>query len=216
VDAISLSVLAAPSEYGADIVCGDAQPLGNHMHYGGGLCGFIASRDTPEYVAEYPSILVSMAPGLHEHEWGFGWSSMERTSFDKREAARDFIGTTQWLWGITAAVYLSLMGPLGMQELGVGVMQKSAYAMQLLARIPGVRAPALGSSHFKEFVVNFDGTHRSVADINHALLQRGIFGGKDLTTEFPALGSSALYCVTEIHTQGDLERLATTLEEVLQ
>ncbi len=216
VDAISLSVLAAPSDYGADIVCGDAQPLGNHMHYGGGLCGFIASRDSANYVAEYPSILVSMASGQQTNEFGFGWSTMERTSFDKRDTARDFIGTTQWLWGITAAVYLSLMGPRGMQELGEGVMQKSAYAMHLLDRIDGVQAPALGSSHFKEFVVNFDGTHRSVAEINQALLDRGIFGGKDLTTEFSALGSSALYCVTEIHTRADLERLATTLEEVLR
>src|SRR5207237_7640238 len=139
VDACSLGILAAPSDYGADIVCGDAQALGNHMHYGGGLCGFIASRDTAEYVAEYPNILVSMAPGLQAGEWGFGWSTMERTSFDKREAARDFTGTTQWLWGITAAVYLSLMGPEGMRELGETLMQKSVYAMDRLSKIAGVR-----------------------------------------------------------------------------
>jgi glycine cleavage system P protein (glycine dehydrogenase) subunit 1 len=215
VDACSLGVLSAPSDYGADIVCGDAQALGNHMHYGGGLCGFIASRDAPEYVAEYPSILVSMVPGTHEGEWGFGWSTMERTSFDKRESARDFTGTTQWLWGITAAVYLSLMGPDGMRELGETLMQKAAHAMELLDRIPGVRAPVLASAQFKEFVVNFDGTHKTVAEINRGLRERGIFGGKDLSTEFPELGQSALYCVTEIHTRNDLERLADMLEEII-
>ena len=60
------------------------------------------------------------------------------------------------------------------------------------------------SGFFKEFVVNVDGTGKSVAAINKALLKRGIFGGLDLSTAFPELGSSALYCVTELHTQDDL------------
>ncbi len=54
VDPISLGVLASPAEYGADIACGEAQPLGISMYAGGGSCGFIASRDEERYVAEYP------------------------------------------------------------------------------------------------------------------------------------------------------------------
>ena len=77
VDAISLGVLAAPADYGADIVVGEAQPLGMHMLYSGGLCGFIASRDEAAYVAEYPYLMVSIAPGRTEGEWGFGWAAME-------------------------------------------------------------------------------------------------------------------------------------------
>ena len=61
VDPISLGVLAPPSDYGADIVVGNAQPLGVHMHYGGGLFGFIASRDEERYISEYPSWLISIA-----------------------------------------------------------------------------------------------------------------------------------------------------------
>jgi len=55
-----------------------------------------------------------------------------------------------------------------------------------------------------------------VAEINKALLARGIFGGKDLTREFPQLGNSALYCVTEVHTQDDINRLVDMLKEVLR
>jgi glycine dehydrogenase subunit 1 len=215
VDAISLGVLAAPSDYGADIVVGEAQPLGVHMLYSGGLCGFIASRDEPEFVAEYPYLMVSIAPGRTEGEWGFGWSTMERTSYDRRETSPDFAGTTQWLWGITAAVYLSLLGPQGLKEVGEGIIQRSHYAMQRLDAIPGVRAPLLQAPHFKEFVVNFDGTGLSVAEVNRRLRARGIFGGHDLSWEFPALGQSALYCVTEAHTQADIDRLANTLAEVI-
>ncbi|MGD9713651.1 MAG: aminomethyl-transferring glycine dehydrogenase, partial [Thermomicrobiales bacterium] len=89
VDAITLGVLAAPADYGADIVVGEAQALGVHMLYSGGLCGFIASRDEPEFVAEYPYLMVSIAPGRTAGEWGFGWAAMERTSYDLREASPD-------------------------------------------------------------------------------------------------------------------------------
>jgi glycine dehydrogenase subunit 1 len=54
-----------------------------------------------------------------------------------------------------------------------------------------------------------------VKDINKRLLALGIFGGKDLTQDFPELGASALYCVTEIHTQADLERLTAALKKVI-
>jgi glycine dehydrogenase subunit 1 len=87
--------------------------------------------------------------------------------------------------------------------------------MRRLNEIPGVRAPHFDAAHFKEFVVNFDGTGKRVADINRELRRRGIFGGHDLSQERPELGQSALYCVTEIHTQADLDRLANTLREVV-
>ena len=57
VDPISLGVIAPPSHYGADIVCGDIQSLGIHMNYGGGCGGFIATRDEEKFVMEYPSRL---------------------------------------------------------------------------------------------------------------------------------------------------------------
>ena len=64
-------------------------------------------------------------------------------------------------------------------------------------------------------MVNFDETGKSVKDINKALLKYNIFGGKDISPEFPELGSSALYCVTEMHSQDDIKRLASALKEVL-
>ena len=57
------------------------------------------------------------------------------------------------------------------------------------------------SAHFKEFVVDFNDTGKTVRQINSTLLQKGIFGGKDLSQDFPELGQSALYCITEIHTK---------------
>jgi len=215
IDGISLGVLATPAEYGADLVVGEVQPFGVHMQYSGGLCGFIASRDDPAYLNEYHYLMVSIAPGTTPGEFGFGWSTMERTSYDKREHSRDFGGTTQWLWGITAAVYLSLLGPQGLREVGEGILQRAHYAARKLSAIGGVRAPAFGAAHFKEFVVNFDGTGKTVCEINAALRQRGIFGGHDLSVFHPELGQSALYCVTEVQSQADIDRLAAALQEVV-
>lgn len=216
VDPISLGILAPPVEYGADIVCGDIQPLGMHMQFGGGHAGFIATRDEEKYVAEYPSRLFGIAPTSVEGEYGFGDVFYGRTSFALREKGKEFVGTATALWGITAGVYLALMGPQGMQEIGEGVMQRSHYAMLRLSKINGVEAPVFQSTHFKEFVVNFEDTGKTVAEINKALLRHKIFGGKDLTKEFPELENSALYCVTEVHTKDDIDRLASALKEVVE
>jgi glycine dehydrogenase subunit 1 len=216
VDPISLGVINPPVEYGGDIACGDIQPLGIHMLYGGGHGGFIATKDEQRFVMEYPSRLFGVAPTVVEGEYGFGDVAYERTSFASREWGKEWVGTAAALWGITAGVYLALMGPQGMVEIGEGIMQRIRYAMKKIVIIPGIKIPFEETHHFREFVVNFDSTGKTVAVINQALLAQGIFGGKDLSGEFPELGQSALFSITEVHTQADIDRLVATLEEVVR
>ncbi|MDA0230927.1 MAG: aminomethyl-transferring glycine dehydrogenase subunit GcvPA [Proteobacteria bacterium] len=215
VDPLSLGVLAAPGDYGADIVCGQIQPLGIHMYAGGGCGGFIASRDEERFVSEYPMILMSIAPGAEEGDIGFAWSTMQRTSYDKRHDSEDYAGTTQWLWGIGAAVYLSLMGPRGMEEVGSGILQRTRYAAERINKLNGISVAHLDCAFFKEFIIDFTDSGKSVAEVNAALLAKDIFGGKDLSGEFPEFGQSALYCVTEIHGKKEIDRLVDSLAEVL-
>jgi glycine dehydrogenase subunit 1 len=218
VDPSSLGVLEPPSHYGADIVCGDLQPLGVHMNFGGGLAGFVATRDDPRFVREIPYRIFGLAHTTVDGEYGFGDVAFERTSFMVREApteSREFVGTAAALWGIVAGVYLSLMGPRGMWELGKGILQRSKYAMKRLSEIEGVRAPRFKAPHFKEFVVDFNETRMRVEEINKRLLSHGIMGGADLSRDFPELGQSALYCVTEVHTKEDIDRLHDALEEIV-
>jgi glycine dehydrogenase subunit 1 len=214
-DPISLGVINPPVEYGADIVCGDIQALGMHMWYGGGHGGYIASRDEEKYVMEYPSRLFGISSTVVEGEYGFGDVAYERTSFALREEGKEWVGTAAALWGITAGVYLALMGPQGMVEIGTGILQKTAYAIKRLKQVPGVKARFRGT-HFREFVLDFNQTGKTVEAINKMLLDQGIFGGKDLSQEFPGLGQCALYAVTEIHSQADIDRLAASLQEVLK
>ena len=84
----------------------------------------------------------------------------------------------------------------------------------MLGELEGVRV-VFPEGFFKEFVVDFDDTGKTVAEINRGLRAHRIFGGKDLSRELPELGQSALYCVTEVHTADDVDRLAAALEEVI-
>jgi glycine dehydrogenase subunit 1 len=154
--------------------------------------------------------LVSLATTAVQGEYGFGQALYERTSYMARENAKDWVGTTTALWGITAAVYMSLLGPQGMRELGETIIQKSNYTASLLDDIRGVEIPYRG--FFKEFPVKFS---KPVKEVNKALQGYKIFGGKDLSLEYPELGESALFCVTEMHSLDMIEKLESAVREVL-
>jgi len=211
-DPISLGVIAPPSQYGATIACGDFHPLGIPMVAGGGQGGFIATHDDMKYISEFKDLMFGITQTTTEGEYGFGEVLYERTSYGSREKGKEFTGTSTGIWAITAAVYLSLMGPKGMEETGRTNMQMSQYAAKELSKIKGVRLK-FQSPFFKEFVLNFDKTSKSVSKINKALLRHKIIGGKDLSKELPELGQSALYCVTEAKTMDDVQRLVVALKK---
>lgn len=212
-DPISLGAIAPPAQYGATFACGDFQPLGVHMHCGGGQGGFIATGSDMKYINEYTDLMFGLTETVKEGEYGFGEVLFDRTSYGSREKGKEFTGTTTGLWAITAGVYLALMGPRGMEEIGQAIMQKSQYAAKGISELKGV-GPVFGGPFFKEFLVNFDDTGKSVQEINKALLDHEIFGGKDISTEFPEFGQSALFCVTEVKTKEDIDRLVHALEKV--
>ena len=215
VDPCSLGILEPPADYGADIVCGDIQGLGIHMNFGGGCAGFIATRDEERFIVQYPTYLYGITATTDGHGYGWGRALNWRTSHGSREKANEYMGTTAALWAITAGVYLALMGPQGMRDLGETILFRANYARRLLGNIDCVKTDVLKSHIFKEFLVNFDATGMSVRDINRALLQFGIFGGKDLSEDFPHLGQVALYCVTEVTTARDIEKLAYALPKII-
>ncbi len=186
------------------------------MNYGGGQGGFMATRDEEKFVMEFPSRLFGIAPTVVEGEYGFGDVAYDRTSFGHhRHEGKEYVGTQTALWGITAGVYLATMGPQGMFELGQTILQKSQYAVKRLSEIENVEGSSFNSVFFKEFVVDFNKTGKTVEQINKMLKEKGIFGGKDLSKDFPQLGQSALYCVTEIHTKSDIDQLINALKECL-
>jgi len=214
-DVASLGVMESPANYGADIVCGDIQPLGMHIQFGGGCAGFIATRQEEEYIQQFPTYFYGITTTQNPGEYGWGRALNYRCSHGSREKANEYFGTETGLWAITAAVYMATLGPQGMRELGETIVQRCNYAIKALSGIPGVKANAFGGANFQEFVVNFDESGKTVAEINKALLECKIFGGKDLSGYFPELGQSALYCITETTTAAEIDNLAEALKKIV-
>lgn len=213
-DPSSLGIAEPPADYGADISCGEIQPLGIHMSFGAGLGGYLATRQEEKYVMNYPHHLHNIFKNS-KGQFGYARALPERTSYYVRDKGVEYLGTCVGLWTVTAAVYLALMGPEGMRELGENILYESNYAQRKLAGLKGVTLPYAASHSFMEFVLNLDGTGKSVAEVNKALLARHIFGGYDLSREMPQLGQSMLVCVTEKTALSDIDKLADALAEIL-
>ena len=213
-DPASLGIISAPADYGADIACGDIQPLGIHMSYGGGLGGYLATRQEEQYVMNYPHHLYSIFKNS-KGEFGYARALPERTSYYVREKAVEYLGTCVGLWAVTAAVYLAVMGPEGMKEMGENILYKCNYAQKKLETVEGIRLPYKESRGFMEFVINVDGTGKTVAEINKELLKYRIFGGYDLSRQMPSMGQSMLVCVTEKTDFSDIDTLAEALKKIL-
>jgi glycine dehydrogenase subunit 1 len=213
-DPISLGILKPPREYGATITCGDIQPLGMHMNGGGGQAGFIATKDDMKYIKEFKDLMYGITETVEKGEYGFANVLFDRTLYGSREKGVEYSGTGNAIWGITAAVYLSLLGKKGIKEVGQLIRQMAIYTAKQISEIDNVEL-VFESPLFKEFVINFDKTKKSVSQITNKLLDHKIFMGKDLSQEFPELGQSALFCVTECKTKSEIDYLKNALLKVI-
>lgn len=202
-DPVSLGYLAPPSSWGADIVCGDIQSLGVGLHYGGGNGGFIAAHDEAEFVFEFPSRLFGLSPTVEPGEIGFTDVAYERTSLARREEGNEWVGTAASLWAITAGVYLSLMGPGGMRDLGETVAGLTRYAKDSVASLPGFAVPHLDSANWREFVIVHE--RLSAEQLRAMMLERGFHAGVDLGQFFEGRAGQLLVSITEQHTTEDID-----------
>nr|MDO8132905.1 aminomethyl-transferring glycine dehydrogenase subunit GcvPA [Candidatus Njordarchaeum guaymaensis] len=215
VDPTSLGVLRPPGDYGADIAIGEGQPLGNHMNFGGPLLGIFSCRDDQKVIRQMPGRIVGMTTTLDGNETGFVLTLQTREQHIRREKATSNITSNEALCALAASAYCSLLGAKGLKELGETILTHSNYAIKKLGEIKGLKVPVLESSHFKEFTLNTDQSRKSISDLNKKLLASGIQGGHPINNEFPEFGNTALFCVTEIHSKDDIDKLILSCEEIL-
>jgi len=216
VDPTSLGVFRPPGDYGADIVVGEGQPLGNYMNNGGPLLGIFACRYEPHLVRQMPGRIVGLTTTKDEDRRAFCMALQTREQHIRRQKATSNICTNQALCAVRAAVYTALLGWKGLRELGENILSKTHYAIGSLSEIKAIRTPLFDACHFKEFTVNFDQTSKSVGEVTRGLHELGILGGRPLDHEFPELGQTSLYCVTELSTLEDIRKLKEGLEEILE
>jgi glycine dehydrogenase subunit 1 len=215
VDVLSLGLIRPPGTYGADIVVAEGQHLGSPMTFGGPLLGIFGCSNDRKLIYQMPGRLVGMTRTEEEpYEDGYVLTLSPREQHIRREKATSNICSNQALAAVTAAIYMSLLGPTGLKQVGETIAYNANYTAKMLDKIPGVKAPAIGQFIWKEFVVQFE-KGVTAREVHAALLERGLHGGRILTDEFPTLGESMLFCVTEVHSKEVIDEMIQTVRDIV-
>ncbi len=206
-DPISLGLLEAPGNYGADIVVAEGQALGNYLSFGGPYLGILATRE--KFARKLPGRIAG-ATVDNRGQRGFVLTLQAREQHIRREKATSNICTNQALNALAATVYLTLVGKEGLREVANLSFQKAHYAAAQITKLPGFEL-ASKSPFFKEFTVLCP---RPAEEINQHLLSRKILGGYPSSKHYPHLKNALTIAVTEKRTKAEIDALVAALGEV--
>jgi glycine dehydrogenase subunit 1 len=204
VDLLSLGVLEAPGNYGCALAVGEGQSAGNFVGYGGPHYGFLAAKE--HLIRRLPGRIVGEtvdAAGTR----GYVLTLQTREQHIRRERATSNITTNQTLLALAGLVYLSLLGPQGLREVGETCMALAQYAKEALAA-RGYEPLFPEKPSFKEFAVRVG---RNGRDAVRAARARGVDPGYPLGRDYPGLDDALLVAVTERRTTDEIDRLAEAL-----
>ncbi|WP_031513494.1 aminomethyl-transferring glycine dehydrogenase subunit GcvPA [Desulfofalx alkaliphila] len=203
-DPVALGLIADPGSCGVDIAVGEGQSLGIPLSYGGPYLGFMACTD--KLLRRMPGRIVGETTDS-KGQRGFVLTLQAREQHIRREKATSNICSNQALCALAATVHLSLLGPEGLKQVAEQCLQKAHFAYQGIINLPGF-SPVWSAPFFKEFVVRLP---HPAEEINKALLDQGIIGGLNLAEYYPEMKNCMLFCVTEVHTREEIERLVEAL-----
>src|SRR5690606_7568428 len=212
VNPTSLAILKPPGAWGqkgADIACGEGQPLGIPLSSGGPYFGFMTCRQA--LVRQMPGRIVGRTTDV-DGTPGYTLTLQAREQHIRRSKATSNIRTNQGLMVTAATIYLSLVGAEGLARVASTSVARTRELAAMLTAVPGVRRRFDGP-HFHEITLELD---RPVAPVLSGLARAGILGGLDLSRTFPELGNALLVCATETKTEGDLRRYAEALAEAMR
>ena len=203
-DPISLGLLEAPGNYGADICVGDAQSLGNAISFGGPHVGFMACREA--LLRQIPGRICGQTTDNRGNTC-YTLTLQTREQHIRREKAASNICTNQALNALTATLYLAMVGKEGLRDIANISLQRAHFLAERISQIPGFSL-AYDIAFFNEFVVK---TERPADEVAKALEQRGIVAGLPLARWFPDLTHHLLVTVTETNSPEDLDAFIEAL-----
>ncbi len=212
VNPIALALLKEPGRWGdtgADIVCGEGQPLGCPLSSGGPYFGMLACKQA--LVRNLPGRLVGRTVDLDGRD-GFALTLQAREQHIRRAKATSNICTNQGLLVTAATMYMALLGPEGLRRVATASAGNARALQRRLCEIPGVRPVFADGPFFHEFALDLGRPARPVVD---ALAERQIVAGVPLGDDYPELGDPLLVCATETKTADDIEHFALALRHAL-
>jgi glycine dehydrogenase subunit 1 len=208
INPIAQAVVKKPADFGADIVIGEGQALGNAVNFGGPLLGIFACRQ--EHVRKMPGRVIGLTKDADGHR-AFCMTLQTREQHIRREKAMSNICTNESLMAVASAAYMAVLGSNGLRRVAVECMRKAKDLAAAIRAIPGFEAPLFKGAHFNEFTLRHQGGYEAV---HRALLEKGIHGGMQHARHLKELRDFALFAVTERHTKQDLDRLVETLRSI--
>lgn len=208
VDPLSLGVLKSPGEWGADIVVGEGQSLGNPLQFGGPYLGFMAAKSS--FMRKMPGRIVGETTDVDGCR-GFVLTLQAREQHIRRERATSNITSNQALNALRAVIYLSVLGKQGLEEVGRQSMEKAHYAFEKITQLPNYQ-PVFSKPFFKEFVIR---TSRDPKIVQQVLLDHGILGGYSLAFMGPEYKNCLMFCVTEKRSKAEIDYLVEVLEGII-
>jgi glycine dehydrogenase subunit 1 len=207
VNPVSLAILKPPGQWGsagADIACGEVQPLGVPLSSGGPYAGFLCCKQ--DLVRQLPGRIVGRTLDL-DGKPGFTLTLQAREQHIRRGKATSNICTNQGLLVTAATIHLALLGATGLERVATACHVNTNRLSELLCQIPGVE-PRFDRPYFHERALRLPAP---TAEVLAALAAEGILGGFDLEQDYPELAPGLLVCATEQRTEEEMDRYAAAL-----
>jgi glycine dehydrogenase subunit 1 len=217
VNPVSLAALKPPGQWGtagsgkqgADIVCGDGQPLGVPLSSGGPYFGILACKQ--EFVRQMPGRIVGRTTDLDGKE-GFALTLQAREQHIRRAKATSNICTNQGLLVTAATITMAMLGPEGVRRVAATSMANTRKLRDRLCAIAGV-TQLFPRTFFHEVAINLP---RPAHDVVEQLAHDDIVAGFAVGEEYPQYENALLVCATETKTDADLDRFAHSLARSLR
>ena len=202
VNPITLGLLKTPGEYGADIACGEGQPLGIPMGFGGPYLGFMAAK--ADMMRKLPGRIVGQTTDKDGNRC-YVLTLQAREQHIRREKASSNICSNEALCAMTASVYLAAVGPDGLKQVAVNSAAHAHYLASELSKIEGFEL-VNDKTFFNEFLMTCP---VCPCELNKMLAENGILGG------LPVDGN-ILWCATEMNSRADIDRLVKLVADYVK
>lgn len=210
VETFSLAVLQAPAAWGVDIVCGDIQPFGNPLNFGGPYGGFLSTKQA--YVRQLPGRLVSQSKDV-EGTTVYTLALQTREQHIRRAKATSNICTNQSLNVLKASVYLALVGLKGLKQLNTVSAERAHELLGELLKLSGVTERVPNQLFLNEFALKLPIPAKQL--IATMARQHGIIAGIDVGKFYETESHTLLVAVTEMNTPHQIKSYLSAFKEAL-